>query len=78
MLTPQQFLEKYGWVPIGTERPMKIGDIDVEDDPQAPAPLGTKYVVTGYLSEADARAYAWDMGLQIQSRYKHFYKAVLE
>jgi hypothetical protein len=78
VLTPQQFLDEFGWVPIGTPDSREIGDIDIEDDPAAPAPVGTKYKIIGHLSRAEAVKAAFRMGLRVQERYNHFYKAVVE
>jgi phosphoribosylformimino-5-aminoimidazole carboxamide ribonucleotide (ProFAR) isomerase len=71
-------MDKHGWVPIGTVEPLEIGGIDIEDDPNALAPVGTKYVVIGTLTEAEAHELAKLLDGHVQERYRHFYKAIVE
>jgi hypothetical protein len=74
----QEFYEANGWFPIGTVEPLEIGGIDIEDESGVAAPIGTKYVVTGFLTELEAARIAAGLGGRFPPRYRHFYKAVAE
>ena len=78
MITPQEILNRQGYLIIARTTPAEIGEVlRIQRDDDL-APRGTELVVRETATLAEARRYAKQYGLCDPGAWPHFYKVIAE
>jgi hypothetical protein len=57
MMTAQEALEHFGYVAWGSDIPLKIGEVRVEENDDGMVPLGAKVVIVGEMSPSEVEEF---------------------